>query len=177
MLGPLVYSLHKNIICHHSLHFHCYADDVQLHSNSLPPDQLPCWNEIMEANFLKQNCDRSRWLWLFPDPSPMLLPTSLSLAFKFFQYTTYLTQTPSLHSQKPSIRPPPNLTNLLHHHTLHSSDANPLSPPSRAKHQTWSGRAFSVTAPSLWISLPKHTCDGTSVRIFKKLLKTHLLRT
>lgn len=44
-----------------------------------------------------------------------------------------------------------------------SSDTNHMSPPLRAKHQTWSDRAFSVAAPDLWNSLPKHIWDCTSM--------------
>ncbi|XP_073328899.1 uncharacterized protein [Pagrus major] len=81
----------------------------------------------------------------------------------------------ALHNQAP-----PYLMDMLHHHTpsrnLRSSDANLLSPPLRTKHRTWGDRAFSIAAPSLWNSLPKHIRDCPDSSTFKSLLKTHLFK-
>ena len=37
-------------------------------------------------------------------------------------------------------------------------------------------RAFSISAPRLWNTLPQHLKDSTSCQAFKKCLKTHLFR-
>ncbi|XP_075963092.1 uncharacterized protein LOC142966290 [Anarhichas minor] len=91
------------------------------------------------------------------------------------QYKILLTHK-ALHNQAPSY-----LTDLLHHHTpsrrLRSSDANLLSLPLRTKHRTWGDRAFAISAPSLWNSLPKHIRDCTELSIFKSQIKTHLFKT
>ncbi|XP_075934503.1 uncharacterized protein LOC142934035 isoform X2 [Anarhichas minor] len=92
------------------------------------------------------------------------------------EYKILLLTHKALHNQAPSY-----LTNLLHHHTpsrrLCSSDANLLSLPLRTKHRTWSDRAFSISAPSLWNSLPKHIRDCTDLSTFKSQIKIHLFKT
>ena len=92
------------------------------------------------------------------------------------QFKVLLLTHKALHNQAPSY-----LTDLLHHHTpsrsLRSSDANLLSPPLRTKRRTWGDRAFSIAAPSLWNSLPKHIRDCTNLPQFKSLIKTHLFTT
>jgi len=45
------------------------------------------------------------------------------------------------------------------------------------KPTSWGDRAFSISAPSLWDSLPKIIRDCTELSLFKSLIKTHLFKT
>uniref|UniRef100_A0A8P4G516 Reverse transcriptase domain-containing protein n=1 Tax=Dicentrarchus labrax TaxID=13489 RepID=A0A8P4G516_DICLA len=98
------------------------------------------------------------------------LPVPQRIQFKILLLTHK-----ALHNQAPSY-----LTDLLHRHnpsrSLRSSEANLLTPPPRTKHRTWGDRAFSVAAPSLWNSLPKHIRYCTDLPTFKSLTKTHLFK-
>ena len=72
---------------------------------------------------------------------------------------------------------PQYLSNLLHPYTqprnLRSSGTGQLSIP-HTRMQTFGDRAFSVTAPTLWNSLPIELRNAPSLDTFKRLLKTHL---
>ena len=75
-------------------------------------------------------------------------------------------------------RAPPYLEEILSPYTptrnLRSTNQLYLTVP---KTNTSNGvRAFSVSAPTLWNSLPLHIRATTSLDIFKSLLKTHLFK-
>lgn len=53
------------------------------------------------------------------------------------------------------------------HHIQTLASANLLSLPLRTKHPTWGKRAFSIAAPTLWNSLPKHIYDCNDTPTFK----------
>ena len=77
-----------------------------------------------------------------------------------------------LHSLAPQY-----LSDLLLPYTqsqmLYSSGTHQLSIP-HTKLQTLGDRAFCVTAPTLWNTLPAGICKETSLETFKRDLKTHL---
>ena len=97
------------------------------------------------------------------------VPVSQYILFKILLLTHK-----ALHNQTPSY-----LTDLLHRHNPFrscSSDAKFLTSPPRTKHRTWGDRAFSLAAPTLWNSLPKHICDCTNPPTFKSVTKTYLFK-
>ena len=55
---------------------------------------------------------------------------------------------------------------------LRSSSLNNLHVPKART--TWGARAFAVSAPSLWNTLPNKLKQSNSITTFRKLLKTHL---
>ena len=78
VLGPLLFLLYTapiaEIIMHHGLSHHCYADDTQVYFYC-PPDQMPslvarfasCIRDVeqwMCSNRLKLNCDKTELLWI-----------------------------------------------------------------------------------------------------------------
>ncbi|KAF7646050.1 hypothetical protein LDENG_00194270, partial [Lucifuga dentata] len=80
---------------------------------------------------------------------------------------------------KPSTALPPPASRTSCTHTLQPATSDPLMPTSsppltQSKHRTWGYRAFSVTAPALWNSLPQHLRHSPSLLSFKTALKTHL---
>lgn len=83
-----------------------------------------------------------------PQPGPLLPPL--------------LPPAPQPHSLPPSFR------------SLHSSDTDLLSPPIRARHQTWGNRGSSVAAlapcSTLWNSLHKHIHDCIDLHSFRSIL-------
>ena len=98
------------------------------------------------------------------------LPVKYRIEFKLL-LTTYK----SLNNLAPSY-----LSALLIPHapsrSLRSSDAGLLVVPRKIRLKTWGDRAFSVAAPTLWNTLPKHIRDAPSLSAFKTALKTHLFK-
>ena len=60
---------------------------------------------------------------------------------------------------------------------LRSGSSGRLLPTPNIKKETFDSRSFSQAAPVLWNSLPQHRLEENSTAIFKKHLKTHLLKT
>ena len=75
---------------------------------------------------------------------------------------------------------PSYIQDLIHRHqpsrTLRSASLNLLQQPSRPRTSSYGGRAFSITAPSLWNKLPVHLRDCLCIETFKQNLKTHLFK-
>jgi len=70
---------------------------------------------------------------------------------------------------------PPYLENLLHNYspprTMRSSSAKLLTVP--CHNLSLSSRAYSISAPTTWKSLPQNVCDCSSLDSFRNHRKTH----
>ncbi|XDV51162.1 hypothetical protein PO909_020089, partial [Leuciscus waleckii] len=91
------------------------------------------------------------------------------------QYKLLLLTYKSLHNLAP-----PYLTELLEQHQptrhLRSAGTNRLTPIVRTNRRTLGDRAFAITAPTLWNSLPTSIRNSDSLPNFKSVLKTHLFK-
>ena len=75
---------------------------------------------------------------------------------------------------------PPYLSELIAHYlpprSLRSSNTNLLARPSGIT-SNFSSRAFSVSAPSIWNTLPVHIRSIDTASTFKRQLKSHLFQS
>ena len=73
----------------------------------------------------------------------------------------------AIHNLAPSY-----IQDLIHRHqpsrTLRSASLNLLQQPSLPRTSSYGGRAFSITAPSLWNKLPTHLRGCLCIDIFKR---------
>ena len=90
-------------------------------------------------------------------------------------YKTLILTFKAIHNLAPSY-----IQDLIHRHqpsrTLRSASLNLLQQLSLPRTSSYGGRAFSITAPSLWNKLPTHLRGCSCIDIFKRNLKTHLFK-
>ena len=98
------------------------------------------------------------------------LPVSLRITFQLCLLTRK-----TLHTAHP-----PYLSELVTHYlpskALRSSNTNLLARPSGIT-SNFTSRAFSVSAPSTWNSLPTHSRSLDKLSTFKRQLKSHLFQS
>ena len=95
------------------------------------------------------------------------LPVGHRIIYKL-RLTTWKTR----HTAQP-LYLPELISHYLPPRSLHSSNANRLTRPAGIT-SNFSSRAFSVSAPSTWNSLPVHIRSIDTLSTFKRHLKFHL---
>ena len=100
-----------------------------------------------------------------------LLPTTAS----FWQWCADYSRWKTLHTSQPLY-----LSELISHYlpprSLRPSNTNLLTRPAGTT-SNFSSRAFSVSAPSIWKSLPAHIRSIDTLSTFKRYLKFHLFQS
>ena len=90
-------------------------------------------------------------------------------------YRLRLTTWKTLHTSQP-LYLSELISHYLPHRSLRSSNTNLLTRPAGITSNV-SSRAFSVSAPSTWNSLPSHIRSIDTLSTFKRHLKFHLFQT
>jgi len=116
-----------------------------------------------------------RLTMLLLDANTNLNATTTATASIVSTYKLCLTTWKTLHTSQP-LYLSELISHYLPHRSLRSSNTNLLTRPDGIT-SNFSSRAFCVSAPSTWNSLPAHTRSIDTLSTYKRHLKFHLFQS